>query len=277
MRFIAAVLLFNGIVAFGQDRADGQGTALRHRIGLAVGIGNIRYLDRNSSPLIYQSKPKCVRLFYNMEDDDFLFAIDVDVRVGGNSAKNHRGRMLYFREEDYKGHKEEKKFPVGGSFLAATVSLGAYYKLNGDADRAHDVALGGRIMNELFYPQGWTNSGMFNALSLAADAKGRYTADDVHVFSASAGLPVLTRLTRLPYHGSVSAPGKTQVAGFFRNSKWVGLAGYFAPAITAEYTYLFDSNWGAGIGYGWNRYSIEIPERMTGNAQTMRAHIQNQF
>ena len=55
---------------------------LESRIGIALGIGSHTYLDHNSSPLIYQAKPKNVRLFYQLESKDLLFSFDVDVKLG---------------------------------------------------------------------------------------------------------------------------------------------------------------------------------------------------
>jgi hypothetical protein len=115
-------LLVTGL-SHAQDYENRPWMPLENRIGLALGIGSFTYLDKNSSPLVYQSKPKNLRLFYNLESNTFLFSVDLDVRLGSNSPKYHKDRTLYFQEEDYKGKKEDKKFPAGGSFMAGKISL----------------------------------------------------------------------------------------------------------------------------------------------------------
>ena len=124
-----AALLITGF-AHAQDYENRPWMPLENRIGLALGIGSVTYLDKNSSPLVYQSRPKNLRLFYNLESNTFLFSVDLDVKMGSNGPRYHQDRTLYFQEEDYKGTKEDKKFPAGGSFMAARISLGAYYKIS---------------------------------------------------------------------------------------------------------------------------------------------------
>ena len=60
-----ALLLITGL-AHAQDYQNRPWMPLENRIGLAIGIGSVKYLDKNSSPLVYQSKPKNLRLFYNL-------------------------------------------------------------------------------------------------------------------------------------------------------------------------------------------------------------------
>src|SRR6187402_351525 len=108
--FTYAVILMTGVSALAQDYDKRPWMPLENRIGLAMGIGSVTYLDKNSSPLVYQSRPKNLRLFYNLESNTFLFSLDLDVRMGGNAPKYHGDRTLFFQEEDYKGNKEDKKF-----------------------------------------------------------------------------------------------------------------------------------------------------------------------
>jgi hypothetical protein len=276
LRLTFAVLLIAGL-ARAQDYENRPWMPLENRVGLAVGIGSVAYLDRNSSPLIYESKPKNVRLFYALESNTFLFSLDLDVRMGGTVAKHHKNRTVYFQEEDYKGKKEDKKFPVGGSFLAGKVSLGAYYKIPSTQESTFKVAVGGRIMNEMFYPQGWTSGGMFNALSLSPEAMTQHRVDEHHQFSASVRVPLVARLSRLPYDNTVSAPEKNQVQGFFRNSEWAGPGKFLAPAMTLGYNYQINTHWGAGLNYELGWYNIQTPQPMKAVSKSMLANFHVQF
>lgn len=251
--------------------------ALENRLGLAVGIGSVTYLDKNSSPLVYQSKPKNVRLFYNLETNHFLFSVDLDMRVGGNNPKHVSNRNLLFLEEDYKGNKEEKRFPAGGSWMAGRVSLGAFYKIASTQESTFKVAVGGRVCNDLFYPQGWTSGGLMNALSFSPEAWTQHWIDRHHSFTASARLPLITRLTRLPYANTVSAPDKSTVQGFFRHSAWQGPAKFLAPTVTLGYHYQFNSHWGAGLQYEWGWYNVAVPQTMRAVNQAFLANFFHQL
>lgn len=274
---LAIGLLIIGEAALAQDGNSRPWMPLENRIGVAVGISNINYLDKNSSPLVYQSKPKNLRLFYNLESNSFLFSIDLDLKVGSNAPKYHQNRNLYFQEEDYKGKKEDKKFPAGGSLLAGRISVGGFYKIHSTQESTFKVAVGGRVMNELFYPQGWNTGGMFNALTLSPEAWTQHRIDEHHSFIASVRIPALTRLTRLPYDNTVSAPEKNQVQGFFRNSSWVGPKGFLAPALSVGYNYQINSHWGTGLNYEFGWYNIQQSQSMRATSQSLLANFYHQF
>jgi hypothetical protein len=275
--FTYAVILMTGVSALAQDYDKRPWMPLESRIGLAMGIGSVTYLDRNSSPLVYQSRPKNLRIFYNLESNTFLFSFDLDVRMGGNTPKYHADRTLFFQEEDYKGNKEDKKFPAGGSLLAGRISLGAYYKILSTQESTFKVAVGGRFMNELFYPQGWNTGGMFNALSFSPEAVTQHRVNEHHQFTASVRIPMVARLTRLPYDNTVSAPDKNQVQGFFRNSNWTAPSKFLAPAITLGYNYQINTRWGAGLNYEWGWYNIQTPQPMKAMSHSLLANFHHQF
>ncbi len=266
-----------GLSAKAQDYEKRPWMPLENRLGLAVGIGQITYVDKNSSPLIYQSRPKNVRLFYNLETNDFLFSVDLDVRMGGNGPKYHRNRTLYFQEQNYKGAQEDKKFPAGGSMLAGRVSLGAYYKIKSTQESTFKVAVGGRVMNEMFYPQGWNSGGLFNALSVSPEGWAQHKIDQHHSFTANLRVPVAARLTRLPYDNTVSAPEKNQFAGFFRNTSGAGMKKFLAPAGSINYNYQLNSKWGAGLTYEWGWYRVATPQTMRAVSQSVLANFYHQL
>jgi hypothetical protein len=273
---ITIALIFLVTNLYGQETTR-PWMPLESRIGIALGIGNISYLDKNSSPLIYQSKPKNVRLFYNLESNDMLFAIDFDVKVGGTKAKHHQNRTVFFEEENYNGEKQEKKFPVGGSLLSGKISIGAFYKIKSTQESTFKVAVGGRIQNEMLYPQGWNNSGIMNAFSFSPEALTQHRIDEHHSVSAAIRIPVATYLTRLPYHNSVSNPNENQIGGFMKNSKWVGVKKFFAPVVRVAYDYNINQHWGAGLNYEFNWYYLPGPTGMKALSQSVLANVYHQF
>jgi len=276
MKLILAALLITGL-AHAQDYENRPWMALENRIGLALGIGSVTYLDKNSSPLIYQTRPKNLRLFYILESNTFLFSLDLDVRMGSNAPKYHKNRTVFFEEEDFRGNKENKKFQAGGSFMAGKISIGAFYKISSTQESTFKVAIGGRIMNEMFYPQGWNTGGMFNALSVGTEAWTQHRVNEHHQFTASVRIPLVARLSRLPYNNTVSAPDKNQVQGFFRNSSWVGPSKFTAPSMTLGYNYQINTHWGAGLNYEMAWYNIATPQQMKAVSQSILANFHHQF
>jgi hypothetical protein len=271
-----ATLLIAGF-AQAQDLENKPWMPLENRIGLALGIGSVTYLDKNSSPLVYRSRPKNLRLFYNLEGNTFLLSIDLDAKMGGNGPKYHNDRTLFFQEEDYKGNTEDKKFPAGGSLLAGRISVGAYYKIPSTQQSTVKVAAGGRIMSEMFYPQGWNSGGMYNALSFSPEVWTHLRVNEQHQFTAAVRIPVVTRLSRLPYDNTVSAPDKNQVQGFFSNSTWASPATFLAPAMTLGYNYEVNARWGAGLNYDLGWYGIQTPQPMKALSHAILANIHHQF
>lgn len=260
-----------------QDGLPRQWMPAHSRIGLALGISTVTYQDKNASPLIYRSRPKNLRLFYCLESDHFLFAVDLDLKLGGTAPKYHPDRTLYFQEEDYEGKAEEKKFPAGGALLAGRLSVGAYYKISPELDAPFKVAAGARLSEELFYPQGWTSAGLFNALSLSPEVRAQYRMNDRHVFAAAARLPVAALVARLPYDNTVSMPGKTQLGGFLGRTRWAGISRFAAPAFSLGYNVQLNSSWGAGLNYDFGWHRIEQPRTMKAVSNSILANFYHQF
>ena len=275
MKFTFTAVMLATAFTVGCAQENERWMPFQNKIGVALGIGSMTYLDKNASPLVYTTKPKNVRLFYNLETTNFLFSVDVDFKIGSTVAKYHRDRTLLFYEQDYKGKNEEKKFPVGGSLMAARISLGGFYKLSSSSNTR--VALGGKVMNELFYPQGWTTPGLFNALSLSPEVLVQQRLDDRNSLTAHARVPLVTWLTRLNYDNTVSAPNSTQLRSFFKNSEWVTANRFVSPAVGIDYNYHINNKWGAGLSYEFVWYSITTPQPMKGVSQSLLANIYRQF
>jgi hypothetical protein len=248
-----------------------------NRIGISVGIGTHTFLDQNTSPLIYQSKPKNVRLFYQLESKDVLVTVDIDVKMGALKPKHQQNRTLLFEEENYKGEKETKKFPAGGSFLGAKVSVGGFYKLKSTQESTFKVVAGLSVTNEMFYPQGWTSSGLLNALSFAPKAIVQHRVNAHNKFTTSLRLPLVSRITKLPYHNSVSHPNEGQVSGFFKNSVWAGPEKFIAPELSIAYEFLFSNRWGTGLTYDLNWYNVTTENQFKALSQVVRANVYHQF
>jgi len=264
-------------VAQAQDYQKRPWMPLENRIGLALGIGSVTYLDKNTSPLIYRSQPKSVRVFYNLETNHFLFTMDLDLKVGANNPKYHSGRTLLFEEEDLDGTREEKKFPAGGTFLSGRISLGAFYKISSTQESTFKVAVGGRIMNELVYPQGWTVAGLFNALSISPEVVTQHRVDEHHSFTASVRIPIMAWVARPPYDNTVSVPGKGMAKGFLSRAQWMSPKKYFAPMIGLGYDYQINQRWGAGLNYEFGWYRIAEPGIMRSMSQSLLANFYHQL
>jgi hypothetical protein len=275
-RFILIFLMLTSLRGVSQQDTR-PWMARENRLGISVGIGSHTYLDQNTSPLIYQSKPKNVRLFYQLESNDLLITLDIDVKMGGLKPKNHHNRILVFEEENYKGGKEVKKFPAGGSFLGAKVSVSAFYKIKSTQESTFKVATGLSVSNEMFYPQGWTSSGMMSALSFAPKALVQHRVNDHNKFTASLRLPLVARVTRLPYHNSISYPNSGQVEGFFRNSTWAGPAKFIAPEISLSYEFLFSNRWGTGLTYDLTWLNVTTEKQFNALSHYVRANVYHQF
>jgi len=272
---LAATMLVCALQA--QENDERPWMPLESRIGIAVGLGSVSYLDNNSSPLIYRSRPANLRLFYNLESNKFLFSADLDLKRGSNSPKYHQGRTLFFREEDYKGEAEENKFDAGGSFMSGRFSLGFFYKIPSTQLSTFKVAIGVRAMDEMFYPQGWTTGGLFNAISFSPEAWTQHRADDKHSFTASVRLPLVAYVTRLPYDNTVSRPGETILGGFFNNSEWSLPDKFLAPAMTVGYNFQISQRWGAGLNYEFTWYNIQEPQAMKAVNHSFHGFFHHQF
>ena len=278
MKWVSSFIFILLVHTLFSQSADPQSwLQAKNRIGISLGIGSVAYVDRNVSPLIYQSRPKNLKLYYTREIQNLMFTADLDLKIGGNAPKQFKNRTLYFQEEDYKGNKDEKKFPAGGTFIAGRVSIGAHYKVPATMTNSTRVAAGIRVMNEMFYPQGWTTGGIFNATSLSPEVLVQHRFNNQHNVNASFKLPMLARVTRLPYDNTVSSPNTGTIEGFFKNSSSEGLKHFFNPSFNLNYNYLFASRWGVGLNYDFSYYNIQKSGILKATNQSLLANFFHQF
>jgi hypothetical protein len=139
------------------------------------------------------------------------------------------------------------------------------------------VAVGGRVSNELFYPQGWNSGGIFNALIFSPEAWTQHWIDSHHSFTGSVRIPLIASVSRLPYDNTVSKPNEGIIGGFLKNSEWVGVKKFLAPAFTLGYNYQINQKWGAGLNYEFSWYSIQQPQTMRLLSQSVLANFNHQF
>jgi hypothetical protein len=250
---------------------------LENRVGISLGIGRHTFLDQNTSPLVYESRLKNVKLFYQLESNHILFTFDIDVSLGGLQPMNNKNRTLVFEEENRNGEKETKRFPAGGSMLIAKVGAGCFYKIKSTQESTFKVAAGLRISKEVFYPQGWTPTGLMSALSFSPQAIAQHRIDEHHKFTATVRLPVLAYVARLPYHNSVSHPDVSQLKGFAKNSEWTTFNKFAAPQASLGYDYQISNHWGTGLTYDFSWYNVTTEQKFRAVSQSLKANFYHQF
>jgi hypothetical protein len=265
---ILFVLLLIPLASSGQENRN-PWMDRENRIGISIGIGTVTFREKNTSPLVYRSRPPGLRLFYQLETNNTIITADLELKAGPMRPKRFPDRTLVFEEEDYKGNKQIKKFPVRGSFLGARVSVGGYYKIRSTQLSTFKTAAGIRFSNQMAYPQGWTTTGVFNALSIAPAAIVQHEINEDHRLASGLSVPVLTRLTRIPYHGSISYPNTGTTGGFFRNPTWATLPGFIAPSFNLSYDYTFNESFGAGLNYQRDHVFIRGSSPLRYSAQSL--------
>lgn len=162
------------------------------------------------------------------------------------------------------------RFKVG--YLRA-VSNG--YTVIGKKDSYGTNYVGASVSNQLFYTDNFTRTGWINSSSFNGEFEHRSVFDTKHQFSIKIATPLFARISRLPYHNTVSsANGESSVKTFFKqNSRLAWFGNFQNIQFDAGYEYMLSKPVGAGIHYfgQWLHYSKEKPIHLFQNQISITA------
>ncbi|RZM30602.1 MAG: hypothetical protein EOO88_00115 [Pedobacter sp.] len=227
------------------------------RLQFSLGVQKLSLIDASKSPLIYTARAiPSVGIGYERQTSDQVYGAGLQLSYGGFGAKNLPPRNVIISSEDLYGKVSRNPIPAQGNILNGEINL-YYLKRISKAYSKYTLYLGGRLSDEIYYPSGSINAGNpVNFASLAAQAKVIGRMNNRNEVGLQAHLPLLSLVTRDPFDGTFSEPGKSLQHSFFsKGSKFRSLDTYQSIQLGIWYQYLASNRWGfkaSGIA-GWKK------------------------
>jgi hypothetical protein len=196
----------------------------QYRIGLGVSLVNIS--DLQYSPLMYRSLRKDVQLGFSSSWKKGIFSTNLNISIGRLNPSS--GELNFFvKETDIYGTTTVKKEVLKLSQIGCNVEIGYLHELSKIAASRTAIHVGGSLEENLTLVPGFLSIGTINYASLNAKARLAYVLGNGKPIIFQIALPLVSIVTRVPYHSAPVIPGKSVLAGFFTGNNNVETLNHF--------------------------------------------------
>ena len=240
--------------------------AQRSTMRMGVGYQRTWMVDKQASPLKYQSSEKTFSLEYHRRGAKSKFNVGLTGSMGAFFPTGFENRKFYDPGYNADGSPKRDSSSMTGTLYTGRFSLGYTRKMHGGTaknDLQSSSYLGGSVSNQLFYSDNIVRTGWLNASTFNADYLRDFQFKSKHLVEFKISIPLFGIATRLPYHNTVSSPrSESDIKTFFRRgSRFTTLADLQNLRVSVGYTYAASKKLGIGVQYfgQWLRYSKEEP------------------
>ncbi|HLO80097.1 MAG TPA: hypothetical protein VK166_04015, partial [Chitinophagaceae bacterium] len=228
--------------------------AQQNKFTLGLGIQRTWMLDKQSSPLKYQTGEKSILLGYDHIGSKGIFSVHANGALGSFFPTGFHNRQMYDPGYNEDGTPKADSFAIPGTLYSGRFSLsylrqgGSGNSIIGKGDLSNRSYLGGSLSNQLFYSDNIVRTGWFNSTSFNAEYLHTARFNTKHYFSIKISIPLIARNTRLQYHNTISSPtGEGHVKTFFKEGSGFAWLGNFQNIqLDAGYEYSLSDHFSMG-------------------------------
>lgn len=260
--------------------------AQSNSIQIGFGFQRTWILDQQGSPLKYQSKEKVLSLGYQHFNENSTLDIQLNGALGDFFPAGFFNRQLYDPGFNPDGSHKTDSSLMNGKIYSGRIKLGYLrsvsngYSVIDKKDLYGKNYVGASLNNQLFYTNNFTRTGWMNSSSLNGEFYHRSTFNERNRFEIKISIPLFARVTRLPYHNSISSStGDSNVKTFFKEgSRFAWIGNFQNVQIDAGYEYMVNKNVWVGMHYfgQWLHYEKEKPINLFQNQLALKASLNYQ-
>lgn len=244
-------------------------SAQRNRLQVGLGYQKTWVVDKQASPLAYQSGQKTFSLGYENKSDKALFNLELQGALGDFFPGGHPGRKWYDPGYNEDGTPRQDSNFLVGTLYQARFRAGYLRSIdghgNGSAEgKSHSLNYAGAsISNQLFYTDNIVRAAWLNSTSADLVYQHVRNFEKGHRFTLKITIPIFAYNTRLPYHSTVSSPGgDSQVKTIYKQgSRFASIVDFQNVQLNAGYDYAVSRKLSIGLHYfgQWLHYNYEKP------------------
>ncbi|MCB9282908.1 MAG: hypothetical protein H6563_02455 [Lewinellaceae bacterium] len=244
--FLSCLALLSGPTLLSGQTVEGN----RHSLGIHAGLSPYWVYDQAASPLLYFHQLYQLGLSYRAETPNQLWDLRLQGGFGPSHALGVGEREVRFMERDAYGVTDTFNVPVRGQAIQGELALGWAYRI-----RPH-LAVGVLLADDLYYPQGFVTPGLANMAWLAPRVQWDLPIGKTSRLDVTASTPIVAFVSRLPYHGSVSQPEKSALAGFFSQNTTLNTLNRF-QRLDLSVGYQFQVSRKLTLGAEWSLIALQ--------------------
>lgn len=260
-------------------------TASAQQKKLTVGLGYQRtwMLDKQASPLKYQTSEKTLLLAYDRTGKNGIFNLQLNGALGSFFPTGFFNRQMYDPGYNNDGTPNKDSFSIPGNLYNGRIKISylqktaSGYNIIGKGKLYSDNYWGASLNNQLFYSDNIVRTGWLNAASVNAEYLHTAMLNTKHFFLIKISIPLFGQNSRLPYSNTISsAAGESNIKTFFkRGSRFAWLADFQNIQVDAGYEYTISKSVSMGLRYfgQWLHYTKERPVNIIQNNLAITASI----
>ncbi len=255
-----------GLIFAHQAHAQQSNDFLLKKNQFSVGIGAnyIKTVDFQYSPNMFQSLRKNLQLGYNHRLKKGIFSTNLNMFLGNLSPASGPGLVFFGKETDINGVETVESLSLELSQLGIDLEIGYLHEMTALATARTALYLGGSIEESFNYTPGFISLGTINYGALNAKARFDYLLGNGNPLMFGLSVPLISVITRMPYHNSPNFPGKTGIAGFFTDNNHVETLNHFQNLrFSVKYQWLVSRKFAFDIGYEASWLHYYRPEHLT--------------
>lgn len=219
---------------------------INNSLQAGVAFTHTAILDEQASPLLYHHNGPAIDIRYQRNTARGIWVAQLNGGLGQLRPAGMDDRYWYITEGAEGAITDS--VPLNGTFYHGQFKLGYLHAVQ-EGEQAQTF-LGGTAGNTITYSDNITRLGWFNATSLNFEAQCRLSLASKHLLEIRVSIPILARITRLPWHNTVSAPGGNSNLHTLFSESMVGWpANYRQIDVQLQYQYQVREQLHLGIAY----------------------------
>jgi len=236
----------------------------KNQFRFGIGLGSLKTVDFQFSPNMYKSIRKNVELGYSNTGSKGIFSANLNVHLGGLTLNSGSDLNFYLKETDIYGVEDVEIQEVELTQLGFNLDLGYIHKITKYSNLKTTFYIGGSLEESLTYTPGFLSIGTINYGSLNAKARLDYNFKHRKSIIFGLSFPIVSVVTRFPYHNAPNYPGKSGIQGFFTDNNNIESLGHFQNfRFSAKYNLFVRKHIALDVTYEASYLHYNRPEHLT--------------
>ncbi len=236
----------------------------KNQFSVGIGVNYIKTVDFQYSPNMFQSLRKNVQLGYTNRLKRGFFSTNLNVFLGNLSPASGPSLDFFGKKTDINGVETVESLTLELSQMGFDLEIGYLHELTKLATTRTALYLGGSLEESFNYTPGFVNIGTINYGALNAKARFDYLLGNGKPLMFGLSVPLVSVVTRMPYHNAPNIPGKSGIAAFFTDNNHVETLNHFQNLrFSVKYHWLVRKKFAFDIAYEASWLHYYRPEHLT--------------
>jgi hypothetical protein len=234
----------------------------RSQLNISYQRSHLTFLDRQASPLIYESDLNGATMVYEHNASKSRSFLKLQANLGTALPKNIGLREFTLTNTNIYGETTTNILVHAPTVYTGQLEAGYLRRLKTGGSKS--IFVGGTLQDWITYSDNigfWSTMGI-NTASLNAAIQLEKAVTNRQQLKIGASFPVAAIVSRMPYSNSISDPERGNFKAFFaEGSRLVFLNQLQRVSFGAAYQYQFSCHWGTGVAYDfyWLHYTQPRP------------------